>query len=119
MNGLSNVSCPKNTGWPLVGNEGINLYIGILGMKLPSFRTKGQPKKASDQLLQVVTKIDPPNGGHVFSPEKGHKNGSKRCHFEEPGQYALICFDSIYWTSMSKTSHKSYTAVKTQSSSCN
>ena len=29
-----------------VGNEGINLYIGILGMKLPSFPTKGQvPKK--------------------------------------------------------------------------
>ena len=25
-----------------VGNEGINLYIGILGMKLPSFTTKGQ-----------------------------------------------------------------------------
>ncbi len=25
-----------------VGNEGINLYIGILGMKLPSFPTKGQ-----------------------------------------------------------------------------
>ena len=30
------------TGWPSVGNEGINLYIGILGMKLPSFLTKGQ-----------------------------------------------------------------------------
>ena len=32
------------SGWPLVGNEGINLYIGyigILGMKLPSFPTKG------------------------------------------------------------------------------
>ena len=31
-------------GWVarLVGNEGINLYIGILGMKLPSFPTKGQ-----------------------------------------------------------------------------
>ncbi len=25
-----------------VGIEGINLYIGILGMKLPSFPTKGQ-----------------------------------------------------------------------------
>ena len=25
-----------------VGNEGINLYIGILGMNLPSFPTKGQ-----------------------------------------------------------------------------
>ena len=25
-----------------VGNEGINLYIGILGMKRPSFPTKGQ-----------------------------------------------------------------------------
>ena len=31
-----------SSGWPLVGNEGINLYIGILGMKLPSFPTKGQ-----------------------------------------------------------------------------
>ncbi len=30
------------SGWPLVGNEGINLYIGILGMKLLSFPTKGQ-----------------------------------------------------------------------------
>ena len=30
------------SGWPLVGNEGINLYIGILEMKLPSFPTKGQ-----------------------------------------------------------------------------
>ena len=30
------------SGWLLVGNEGINLYIGILGMKLPSFPTKGQ-----------------------------------------------------------------------------
>ena len=29
------------TGWPLVGNEGINLYIGILGF-IPSFPTKGQ-----------------------------------------------------------------------------
>ena len=26
----------------LLGNEGINLYMGILGMKLPSFPTKGQ-----------------------------------------------------------------------------
>ena len=26
----------------LVENEGINLYMGILGMKLPSFPTKGQ-----------------------------------------------------------------------------
>ena len=27
------------TGWPLVGNEGINLYIGILGIHEPSFPT--------------------------------------------------------------------------------
>ena len=30
-----------------VGNEGINLYIGILGMKLPSFPTKGREMKNS------------------------------------------------------------------------
>ena len=32
-------SFQQKTRWPLVGNEGINLYIGILGMKLPSFPT--------------------------------------------------------------------------------
>ena len=34
---------PK-TSWPLVGNEGINLYIGILGMKL-QLEKKGSSKK--------------------------------------------------------------------------
>ena len=30
------------SGWPSVGNEGINLYIGILGIHEPSFPTRGQ-----------------------------------------------------------------------------
>ena len=38
----SNFSSWKNWVARLVGNEGINLYIGILGMKIPSFPTKGQ-----------------------------------------------------------------------------
>ena len=31
------------TGWPLVGNEGMESYMVMMGMKLPSFPTKGQP----------------------------------------------------------------------------
>ena len=41
-----------------VGNEGINLYIGILGMKLPSFPTKGQLDKAYKGHLEGVPQPD-------------------------------------------------------------
>ena len=33
----------SNPGWPLVGNEGMKPYMFMMGMKLPSFPTKGQP----------------------------------------------------------------------------
>ena len=41
---ISNVGWSQELTWLAlpVGNEGINLYIGILGMKFPSFPTKGQ-----------------------------------------------------------------------------
>ncbi len=35
-----------------------------------------------------VTWIDSPNGGHVYKPRKGHKNGSKRGHFEAAGTFS-------------------------------
>ena len=51
------------TGWPLVGNEGINLYIGILGMKIPSFPTKGQLENGGKFLGKIFGEVfveDPP-----------------------------------------------------------
>ena len=45
----------KNLGgrWPLVENEGMKLYMDIMGSLIPSFPTKGQPKKHSTKSFVV------------------------------------------------------------------
>ena len=52
------------TGWPLVGNEGMKLYMVMMGIHEPSFPTnKGQPDKWSNK-----------NGGGVPTPPQPHKS---------------------------------------------
>ena len=42
------------TGWPLVGNERIKLYMVVMEMKLPWFPTKGLPEKCQPRKTRKV-----------------------------------------------------------------
>ena len=78
------------SGWPLVGNEGINLYIGILGIHEPSFPTKGQPVFRRFYRLHVrKTKTSHPSNSSsiIPSPLSRHYNLScsaagEACQFQ-------------------------------------
>ena len=59
-----------------------------------------------------VTKIDSPNEGHVFSPEKV-TDGSKRGHFEEPG-WCHFGYQHVLFFGGVLRPHKATLGVKTK-----
>ena len=64
------------------------------------------PHKRFDHTIRLTSffkswPFDSPSWRSRFQPWKGHKNGLKRGHFEEPGTYMYMytCYYSFGWTS--------------------
>ena len=65
------------------------------------------PHKRFDHTIRLTSffkswPFDSPSWRSRFQPWKGHKNGLKRGHFEEPGTYMYMytCYYSFGWTSV-------------------